>query len=613
MENHDVIVNAIVEGIQKAIKAVYAVEFDETIKLDTPPNKKMGDFAFACFPLSKKLRMAPTQISQKLAEAIPPGEYIDRVQPAGPYLNFFVNNEKLFRVICSHILAAPKNFGFSNISEAEKILIEYSAPNTNKPQHLGHVRNNLLGIALTNLLRAIGHEVVPVNLVNDRGVHICKSMLAYQKFGGNKTPASEAVKGDHFVGDFYVMYENEQKKEWQLWVKEKNIDLDGLDSQERRKLEAQFLAESKWYTQVQDMLKRWETGDPEIWALWEKMNGWVYDGFDLTYKRLGCQFDKVYKESETYELGKQLILKGLEKGLFYRKEDSSVWVDLTDQGLDHKILLRKDGTSVYITQDLGTTKLKFDDFKMQRAVWIVADEQIYHFKVLFALLNNLGFSWADGCYHLAYGMIDLPEGKMKSREGTVVDADELMEQLFEMEKIEIQSRNISIPEEDFERTAEILAQGALKFYILKFGPQTRMTFDSKASISPLGFTGPYIQYAYVRIRSIFRKAQGIDFEKFLADNCNFSVLGNPEELAIVRKLHDFPTEVQIAAQNYNPARLCTYLFELAKTLNSFYHDHSVLKAETDELKQARLVLSKAVALALKQGLKLLGIDVPERM
>ena len=613
MNQLDVIENAIKEGIRNAIKTSYDQEFDDTIKLDAPPNEKMGDFAFACFPLSKKLRLTPNQISQKLAEAIPANEFIDRIQPDGPYLNFFVNNENLFRVTCTQILTAPATIGYSNIGEREKILVEYSAPNTNKPQHLGHIRNNSLGIALTNLLRAVGHEVVPVNLVNDRGVHICKSMLAYQKFGDNKTPDSQGVKGDHFVGDFYVLYEKEQKKEWENWINAKRIDLESIDSQERRKLESQFFSESKWYNLVQDMLQRWEVGDPELRALWEKMNGWVYDGFDQTYKRLGCQFDKVYKESETYELGRQLVLDGLEKELFYRKSDGSIWVDLTDQGLDQKILLRKDGTSVYITQDLGTTKLKFDDFKMQRAIWIVADEQIYHFKVLFALLKKLGFPWADGCYHLAYGMIDLPEGKMKSREGTVVDADELMNQLFEMEQAEIRSRDIPIPEEEFERTAEILAQGALKFYILKFGPQTRMTFDPRESISPLGFTGPYIQYAYVRVRSIFRKARGEDFDQLSGEDCDFSVLGNPEELAIVRKLHDFPNEVQITAQSYNPARMCTYLFELAKALNSFYHDHSVLKAETAELRKARLVLSKAVALVLKNGLKLLGIDVPERM
>lgn len=613
MDNPNIIVAAIIEGIRAAIKNNFDVEFNAPIKLDAPPDEKMGDFAFACFPLAKTLRMAPNMISQKLADAIPASEFIDRVQPAGPYLNFFVNNENLFRITCSRILAAPETSGHSNIGAGEKILIEYSAPNTNKPQHLGHIRNNLLGIALTNLQRAIGHETFPVNLVNDRGVHICKSMLAYQKFGENKTPESAGIKGDHLVGDFYVMYEKEQKQEWELWLKHKNIDPDALDDQERRKTDAQFLAESKLYTQVQQMLKQWEAGEPEIRALWEKMNAWVFDGFDVTYKRLGCRFDKVYKESRTYELGKKLVLEGLEKGVFYQKEDGSVWADLTDIGLDHKILLRKDGTSVYITQDIGTTKLKFDDFKMQRAIWIVADEQIYHFQVLFGLLKKLGFDWAAGCYHLAYGMIDLPEGRMKSREGTVVDADELMQQLFEMEKTEIQSRDIPIPENEFERTAEILAQGALKFYILKFGPQTRMTFDPKESISPLGFTGPYIQYAYVRVRSIFRKAQGEDFDQLSADECDFSALGNPEELAIVRKLHDFQMEVRIAAQNYNPARLCTYLFDLAKALSSFYHDHSVLKAETEELKKARLVLSKAVALVLRQGLKLLGIDVPERM
>ncbi|MBN1351364.1 arginine--tRNA ligase [candidate division KSB1 bacterium] len=613
MNSPKIIETTITDSIRTAIKTSYDVEFTEAIKLDAPPDEKMGDFAFGCFPLAKILRASPVQIAQKLAPAIAPNDLIDRVQPAGPYLNFFINNQKLFQVTCSEILSSPDTYGFSDTGKDEKILIEYSAPNTNKPQHLGHIRNNCLGIALTNLLRAIGHDVAPVNLVNDRGVHICKSMLAYQEFGEEKTPKGEGIKGDHFVGSFYVKYEKEQKREWQQWLSRRNIDLKALDDQERRKLDAQFLAESRWYTRVQEMLQKWEAGDPEIKALWQKMNDWVYEGFDVTYSRLGCRFEKVYKESETYELGKQLVLQGLKQGIFYQKPDGSVWVDLEDQGLDHKILLRRDGTSVYITQDLGTTKLKFDDFKMQRAIWIVADEQIYHFKVLFGTLKKLGFDWADGCFHLAYGMVDLPEGKMKSREGTVVDADDLMDQLFQMERAEIQSRDIPIPKDEFEQTAEILAQGALKFYILKFGPQTRMTFDPKESISPLGFTGPYIQYAYVRVRSIFRKADGLDFDSLNVSDCDFSVLGNPEEVAIARKLHDFPTEVEISARTYNPSRLCTYLFELAKTLNTFYHDHSVLKAETEALIQARLVLSKAVAIVLRQGLRLLGIDVPERM
>ncbi|MBN2091287.1 arginine--tRNA ligase [candidate division KSB1 bacterium] len=599
--------------IRLTIKSLFSVDYQEPVKLDAPPDEKMGDFAFACFPLAKILRLAPPVIAQKLKDGINLSGIIENVIATGPYLNIFVNYAELAEILCTQILAKPDSFGNQTTGQGEKILIEYSAPNTNKPQHLGHVRNDLLGMAIGNLLKTVGYNVSLVNLVNDRGVHICKSMLAYQKFGNGTTPESEGVKGDHFVGHFYVLYDKAQKKEWDEWIQKKNIVPDQLDPQEKRKIEAQFLQESHWYQQVQTMLQKWEAGDPEITTLWEKMNNWVYQGFDQTYQRLGCHFDKVYKESQTYMLGKALVDEGLKKGLFYQKEDNSIWVDLTDVGLDQKLLIRRDGTSVYITQDLGTTKLKYDDFQLKRAIWIVADEQIYHFQVLFATMKKLGFEWADNCFHLAYGMIDLPEGKMKSREGTVVDADDLMNELFEMESAEIKERNVDIPAEDFNQTAEILALGALKFFILKFTPLTRMTFNPKESISPLGFTGPYIQYAYVRVKSIFRNSELYDFEQLNTEKIDFSILKNPEEKAIIRKLNDFPQELLLAAQTYNPARLCTYLFELAKTLNSFYHDHSVLKAETEELVRARLVLSKATALVLKRGLQILGIAVPERM
>jgi arginyl-tRNA synthetase len=599
--------------IRAAIQKAYATEFTAVIKLDAPPNEQMGDFAFGCFPLAKNLRQAPPIIAQKLAEHIGAAGIIEKAQAAGPYLNFFVNYQRLFQILCPQILETPENFGSLNVGQGERVLIEYSAPNTNKPQHLGHVRNNLLGIAVTNILKAVGYDAVPVNLVNDRGVHICKSMLAYQRYGAGKTPESVGVKGDHFVGHYYVLYDKDQKREWDEWIRQKGVNPKEIDDQEKRRIEHEFLSQSQNYLAVQEMLQKWEAGDPEIRELWQMMNSWVYEGFNTTYKRLGCHFEKIYRESETYQLGKELVQEGLKKGVFYQKEDGSAWIDLTDQKLDHKLLMRRDGTSVYMTQDLGTTKLKFDDFQMQRAIWIVADEQNYHFQVLFAALKKLGFQWADGCYHLAYGMIDLPEGKMKSREGTVVDADALMDELFEMEKAEIRERDIDLPAAELEPTAEILAQGALKFFILKFTPQTRMTFNPKESISPLGFTGPYIQYAYVRVRSVFRKAVGVDFDTLTADGCDFSVLGNAEEKAIARKLHDFPQELQSAAETYNPARLCNYLFELAKSLNTFYHDHSILKAESPELMHARLVLSKAVARVLQRGLKLLGIDVPERM
>ncbi len=607
------ILNAIETAIRAAIKTNYQLDYTESIRLDAPPDEKLGDFAFGTFPLAKLLRQAPPVIAQKLAQGIQPELLIEKVEAQGPYLNFFVNYTELARILCTQINHQPETFGQSSPANPSRILIEYSAPNTNKPQHLGHVRNNVLGMAISNLSATQGAQVFKVNLVNDRGVHICKSMLAYQMFGDGKTPESEGIKGDHFVGDFYVRYEKEQKKEWYQWLTARGIDWSQADSQTQRNLEVEFLNQSSLYQKVQQMLQQWEAGEPEIRALWEKMNGWVYAGFDQTYRRLGCHFDKVYRESETYELGKALVQLGLSRGVFYQKDDRSIWVDLTAEGLDEKLLQRRDGTSVYITQDLGTTRLKYDDFQPQRLIWVVADEQIYHFQVLFAALKKLGYEWAAGCYHLAYGMIDLPEGKMKSREGTVVDADDLMNELFEIEQQEIRERNLEMSAADIARTAEILAQGALKFFILKYTPQTRMVFNPKESISPLGFTGPYIQYAYVRVRSIFRKSPEFDFDALAVDQCDFAQLTTPAEHAIIRKLHDFPQTLQIAASTLNPATLCTYLFDLSKALNTFYHDHSVLRAETPALVQARLVLSKAVALVLKRGLAILGIDVPERM
>ncbi|MBU0754894.1 MAG: arginine--tRNA ligase [Planctomycetes bacterium] len=410
-----------------------------------------------------------------------------------------------------------------------------------------------------------------------------------------------------------MRYSEEEAREKEAWQqKQERTFKDEKESEEA------FLKESAWYGDAQEMLRQWEAGDPATRELWEKMNAWVYEGFEVTYKRLGCRFEKVYYESETYQQGKALVQEGLDKGIFFRKDDGSVWIDLTAEKLDQKLVLRKDGTSVYITQDLGTTKGKFDDFGMDRAVWVVADEQIYHFKVLFAVLGKLGFEWAGGCRHLAYGMVDLPEGKMKSRTGTVVDADDLMNELFNMEMEEIRSREIPIAEEDLAPTAEILAQGALKFFILKFLPKTKMTFNPKESISPEGFTGPYVQYAYVRIQSIFRKA-GIDAglignDRLIENNREIlGLLTHPEEVAVIRKLHDFPGEVHVSADTYNPARLCTYLFELAQEYNRFYHNLPVLAAEEENLKAARLMLSHATAIVLKNGLALLGIDVPERM
>ncbi|MFH2000365.1 MAG: arginine--tRNA ligase [Planctomycetota bacterium] len=595
-----------IEGLLKiAIREEFQVEIQDPLRLQAPPDPTLGDFAFACFPLAKALRMAPPAIASRLAPRLQSSEILEAAQAAGPYLNLKVNKPFMAFSTLRAILDHPGDFGRCNAGGGARLLIEYSAPNTNKPQHLGHIRNNVLGISLTRLLDAAGYDVIPVNLINDRGVHICKSMLAYQKFGAGMTPAEAGKKGDHLVGDYYVRYDQEETREKAEW-------LAGRPGMDEKEADEAFIRESKLYAEAQEMLRKWEAGDKEVRALWEKMNAWVYEGFDETYKRLGCSFKKVYYESETYRLGKALVEEGLDKGVFFRKGDGSIWIDLTQEKLDEKLVLRADGTSVYITQDLGTTQLKFEDFQMERAIWIVADEQIYHFQVLFAVLKKLGFKWADGCYHLPYGMVDLPEGKMKSRTGTVVDADNLMSELEQMEIEEIRSGEVPIAEEDIRPTAEIIAQGALKFFILKYLPKTRMTFDPKESISPFGFTGPYIQYAYVRIQGIFRKADSLPGADLHTPEI-MGLLTHAEEIAVIRKLQDFPDEVRISAETYNPSKLCAYLFELAREYNRFFHELPVLKADTENLRCARLLLSEATAMVLKNGLALLGIDVPDRM
>jgi arginyl-tRNA synthetase len=615
MHETESIPDRVIRVLKAMVQQEFGTDLEEPVKLTPPPDPSLGDFAFGCFPLAKTLRMAPKDIASKLVPCLEEDELFEKVLATGPYLNFRVDRACLAGTTLCAILANPEAYGKSRTHGGTKILVEYSAPNTNKPLHLGHIRNNALGISITNLLAAVGYEVHPVNLINDRGVHICKSMLAYTMFGKDRTPAVAGRKGDHFVGDYYVKYNQEEDRERRAWLESKTAGKEAGEAANAA-LEEAFLKESKLYARVQGMLRKWEAEDPEVRALWEKMNDWVYEGFQETYDRMGCRFDQVYRESVTYMLGKELVAEGLDQGIFYRKDDGSVWVDLEAEGLDAKLLLRADGTSVYITQDLGTTKLKFDDFGVKRAVWIVGDEQIYHFKVLFAILRRLGLEWAEGCYHLPYGMVDLPEGKMKSRKGTVVDADDLMNELFQMELDEIKSRDIPIPESDLELTAEILAQGALKFFILKFAPKTRMTFNPKESISPEGFTGPYIQYVYVRIQSIFRKSAASGTGPSHQETPDASVLGllaRPEEVAVLCRLADFPGEVRAAAEGLNPSRLCTFLFELARDYNRFYHALPVLAAEDADVRAARLSLSAAVAAVLKQGLRLLGIDMPDRM
>jgi arginyl-tRNA synthetase len=470
-------------------------------------------------------------------------------------------------------------------------MIEFSAPNTNKPQHLGHVRNNLLGDALAKILSAAGFKVVKANLVNDRGIHVAKSMLAYKLWGEGKTPQSEKVKSDHFVGDFYLLFGKKEKDDPSL-----------LDK-------------------AQELVRKWEAGDSETLALWQRMNKWAIAGLKETYQKLGISFDKWYWESETYKLGKEFISKALKKGLCYRRDDGAVEIDLTAHGLDKKVLIRPDGTSVYVTQDLGLAKLKFDEFKLDKSIYVVGSEQDYHFKMLFKVLELFGFKWAKKCWHLSYGMVWLPEGRMKSREGQVVEADDIIHEMKKLAQSEILARDANISGQDLRERAGQIGLAALKFYLLKFTPQQALTFNPEESISFEGATGPYVQYAYARIQSIKKKfpisplgrAQRAGGNFQFPKEVDYSVLGNQEEVALLKLLDQFPEEVAKSARDYNPARTATYLLNLAQMFNKFYHAHPVLQAKTEELKVVRLALINSVAIVLKNGLALLGIATPEKM
>lgn len=603
----------LLEQVKHAMQATFALQTLPEIRLDTPPDPAMGDFAVGCFAFAKPLKQAPAKIASVLAAAISSTDLIERVTAAGPYINITLNKAQLFRVVCTHILNEPATFGNSTVGAGQRVMVEYSAPNTNKPLHLGHVRNQVIGMAVANILAANGYDVVKANLLNDRGVHICKSMLAYERFGNGDTPEQSGLKSDHFVGKYYVKFEQELKAEQAAWFAQKGIQPNTLKDEEKEAFEDQFLKESVWYKAALDLLTRWEAGDPDVVALWRKMNQWAFAGFQQTYQRMGSQFDVWYYESDLYKLGKDLILQGLERGVFYKKEDGAVCVDLQDQKLGEKVLLRSNGTAVYITQDIGMAKQKFEEQHLNKSVYVVASEQEYHFQVLFAILKKLGFAWADGCYHLSYGMVFLPEGKMKSREGKVVDADDLMENMVNLARETMESNELEgITPETIAAISEIIGLGAIKYYILNFQPAKSITFDPQKSIAFQGNTGPYLQYAYVRIKSIFRKSDEHDFDAITPD-VDFAALTHPKELELVHQLYTFPQEVRFAAETYNPACIATYLFELAKIYSQFYHSCPVLIAETPELVKARLVLCKATALVLKRGLELLDITVPERM
>ena len=562
----------------------------EALKLGYPPQVELGDFTVECFPLAKQFRQNPAQIAQAIASKIEPSGSIQSVRAVGPYLNIKIYNRTLFDSVCDEIVQQRESLGNTDMGQGQRVMVEYLSPNTNKPLHLGHIRNGVLGMGVSKLLEATGHTVIKANLVNDRGVHICKSMLAWLKWGDGETPETTNTKGDHFVGDWYVHYAQKEEKHPEL------------------------------EQETQAMLRKWESGDTETLKLWEMMNGWVYDGFAETYQKLGLEFDAFYYESHTYSLGKDLIQAGLEKGVFVEAEDGAVIAKLppdefgTQKDGSQKVetLLRRDGTSVYITQDLGTAKMKIDEHQLDRSIYVVGSEQNYHFQCLFKLLDMLGFEWAPECYHLSYGMVNLPEGKMKSREGTVIDADDLIEEMFQLAADEIRQRDSEdrLSNEEVQKRAFAIGMAAIKFYLLRVRPELTINFDPKESISFDGFTGPYCQYAYARCASILRKAQS---QELAAVEADFSLLGNEEELQLIRALIQFPEFVEEAARDLSPARICNHLFIVAQTVNQFYHKHPVLSAESPPLIKARLALINASAAVIKKALALLGIETLEKM
>jgi len=587
--------NFIIAETQKAIFELYNEEIAEgVINIQETRKEFEGQATIVVFPVTKISKKSPEQTATEIGEYLAAHVAdITKFNVVKGFLNLSIAESYFLNQFNNEILAP--GFGLYP-SNGKKVMVEYSSPNTNKPLHLGHVRNNLLGYSVSELLKAYGYDVVKVNLVNDRGIHICKSMLAWQKWGNGETPESTGLKGDHLVGKYYVIFDKEYKKEID------ELKAEG-QSEEEAKKNAPLIKEA------QHMLLKWEQGDEEVVSLWKTMNEWVYAGFNITYKNLGVDFDKFYYESNTYLLGKDTVEEGLAKGVFFKKEDGSVWIDLTADGLDQKLVLRADGTSVYITQDLGTAEMKHDDFGMDESIYVVGNEQDYHFKVLFLILEKLGKSWAKGLYHLSYGMVDLPNGKMKSREGTVVDADELIESMVTTarEKTEELGKTNDFAQEDKDELYKNIGLGALKYFLLKVEPKKRLLFNPAESIDFQGNTGPFIQYTHARIKSLLAKA---NYQ--LATSQPAQIL--PVELEMILQLAKYPAEIAIAAKAYSPASLANYLYELAKLFNKFYHEvPQILKMEEGEEKQFRLNLSKKTADIIHAGMLILGITSPERM
>ena len=597
----------IAEAVARAVKDLYGVDADASAIVPQATRKEFeGNLTVVVFPWVKAARKSPEAVGKEIGDWLVDNEpAVNRFNVVKGFLNIVIE-PTYFTSMLRHIEDTP-DFGMTEATpESELVMVEYSSPNTNKPLHLGHVRNNLLGFSLSRILKACGYKVVKTNIVNDRGIHICKSMLAWQKWGDGVTPESAGKKGDHLIGDFYVLFDKHYKAELKE-LKDKYL-AEGLSEEDAQK---QAEASSPLMLEAREMLRRWERKDPEVRALWEMMNQWVYAGFDETYKRMGVDSDKIYYESNTYLEGKDKVLEGLEKGIMYRKDDGSVWADLTADGLDHKLLLRSDGTSVYMTQDIGTAKLRYQDYPIDRMIYVVGNEQNYHFQVLSLLLDRLGFKWGKDLVHFSYGMVELPEGKMKSREGTVVDADDLMEEMVNTARqvsMELGKLDGCTPAE-IDDIAETVGMGALKYFLLKVDPRKNMTFNPKESIDFNGNTGPFIQYTYARIRSVLRKAG----EAGMATDGYLGVKPGEREITLIQRLADFPATVEEAGRSYSPALIANYAYDLVKEYNQFYHDCSILKEEDPAVRAMRLTLSRMTADTVRTAMGLLGIRVPERM
>ena len=605
MKIEDKLVASVINGL----KALYGQEVPEKmVQLQKTKKEFEGHLTLVVFPFLKMSKKGPEQTAQEI------GEYLKANDPAVAAFNVIKGFLNLTIASATWIellneIQADEQYGLVQVTDASPlVMIEYSSPNTNKPLHLGHVRNNLLGNALANIVAANGNKVVKTNIVNDRGIHICKSMLAWKKYGNGETPETSGKKGDHLVGDYYVSFDKHYKAE----VKElmAKFTAQGMNDDEAK---AKAEAESPLMQEAREMLVKWEAGDPEVRGLWEMMNNWVYAGFDETYKKMGVGFDKIYYESNTYLEGKEKVMEGLEKGFFYKKEDGSVWADLTAEGLDHKLLLRGDGTSVYMTQDIGTAKLRFADYPINKMIYVVGNEQNYHFQVLSILLDKLGFEWGKSLVHFSYGMVELPEGKMKSREGTVVDADDLMEEMIATAKETSQElgKLDGLTQEEADDIARIVGLGALKYFILKVDARKNMTFNPKESIDFNGNTGPFIQYTYARIQSVLRKAaeSGIVISEQIPAGIELS----EKEEGLIQMVADFAAVVKQAGEDYSPSIIANYTYDLVKEYNQFYHDYSILREENEAVKVFRIALSANVAKVVRLGMNLLGIEVPSRM